>query len=172
MSEPIWCDVSIRFPDSWNSEQCQVVVGAATRPSNPLVAGLTEALINGYVEAGDEDEDVVNVHGEGNYGLYDADVAIWLDWMREHKVPFVASSDAKYEFEGETVVFDGTNEYSGTSGVDQALLSKQEYDSIKAGRSEFATVEAFFTVLNTSVSAFSIEHLPAGFPGDDEWTLP
>lgn len=151
MSEPIWCYVRFRIPPTWGEPA--------------LVEGLSEALLNGEALLGDDGEWVVN--GEGNYGLYDDEIVEWLDWMRLHSVPFLASCEAKYEFEGESIVNDGSHEWSGTSGVDQALLSKSEYAGIVTGASQFRTVDEFFEILNTSSTlGFSIDHLPTDYPGD------
>jgi hypothetical protein len=153
MGEPIWCYVKLRVPDTWGR-------------TNPLIQGLSQALING--ESCIDDKGLWTFSGEGNYGLYDDEVEHWLDWMRDYKVPFVASSEAKYEFEGETIVFNGDREWRGISGADQALLSHSEYLNIRAGISEFATVEEFFTVLNVSEPPHLLAHLPDKFPDDEE----
>lgn len=152
MSEPIWCNIRFRIPDTWGDD-------------NPLIRGLSEALINGETDCRDG---VWSAGGEGNYGLYDSDVEYWLDWMRKHRVPFIASSEPKYEWDGESIVNNGLQEWRGTSGADQALLSKQEFDAIVAGTSEFESVEQFFTIMNASTPAHLLAHLPDQFPEEDE----
>jgi hypothetical protein len=152
MSEPIWCAIRFRIPESWGDD-------------NPLIQGLSEALINGDHDLRDG---VWTVAGEGNYGLYDDEVEFWLDWMRTHRVPFLASSDPKYEFDGESIVFNGLREWRGTSGAEQALLSQSEYEAIVAGRSEFTSVEEFFAIMNASTPAHLLAHLPDNFPEEDQ----
>lgn len=149
MGEAIWTTVKFRIPSGWGDK-------------NPLVDSLGDALINGESNF---DDGQWTIYGEGNYGLNDDEVEFWLDWMRDHKVPFIASDEPKYEFEGTTIVFDGEREWSGTSSAEQATLTKTEYESIKASTSEFRTVEEFFSILNTkSCADFPIDHLPAEFP--------
>ena len=154
MGEPIWTTVKFRIPATWG-DTCA------------LVAGLSDSLING--EATIDESEEWTIHGEGNYGLLDDQVQFFLDWMRAHKVPFIATDEPKYEFEGTTIVFDGKREWSGTSSAEQATMTKIEHESIKAGTSEFRTVEEFFNILNTgSCADFPINHLPDEFPDDEE----
>lgn len=150
MGEPIWCSVKFRTPVSWGGE-------------NDLVKGVIDSLL----EFDHRDDEWV-IEGEGNYGLWDGNIQFWLDWMLKHKVPFIATSEPKYEHPGETRVFDGHGLWCGESSADSAVLSEETYKAIQAGDSDFSTVEQFFEILNTvTTTKFSIDHLPDKFPSED-----
>lgn len=160
MGEAIWTRVTFRTPKGW---------GVA----NDLVDGLSAALING--DSLIDNDEVADDHyewtisGEGNYGLNDGEVEYWLDWMRQHKVPFIANDEPKYEFQGTTIVFTGEREWAGESSSEQAVMSRSTYASIIGGTSQFRTVDEFFRILNTrTTGGFSIDHLPDKFPSDDD----
>lgn len=135
MGEAIWCDVKVRVPDRWAPICLEAMDGV---------------LLNGSTFEEVSASTIVDLHwsGEGNYGLFDHGVLLFLDWCELWHVPYVASSDPKYEYEGETRVFDGHMKFSGTSFSENAALTKAEYDAIVDGSSEFRSVEHFFELMN------------------------
>lgn len=154
MSEPIWCDIHVKYPASWGERPwfCDM---------------LADALINGYddeVEPG-----VWSFHGEGNYGLYDSEVEEALDWLRTHRIPFVAHSDTKYEFSADHWVYDGKadNLVTFEGDTERAMLDEATWRKIDAGEHpDFPTVEAYFTRAERGIADLEVDHLPAELP---EW---
>jgi hypothetical protein len=138
MGEAIWCNVKVRVPERWVPVCLEAMDGV-------LISGDTDT------EPPLEDSDHVELHwnGEGNYGLYDDGIETFLNWCIEWHVPFYASSDPKYEYEGEIRMFDGTTLRQGEAFSEQAALTIAQYKAIVAGMSEFASVDEFFTLLNT-----------------------
>ena len=128
-----------------------------------MVENLADAVLNGYLDVDELDTNrrVFQVAGEGNYGLADSRFEECLDQLRAHRVPFIASCDTKYEWIGEMIVFDGTNEFGGT-WTNGPLLSQTEYALIEQGTHPWAhTVGEYFDRLTVDVGHIEISHLPS-----------
>lgn len=166
MSEPIWCDITIKIPASWWPE-------GDDKPM--IVRDLWAALINGdgqHDPSGDGGL-IVTSNGEGNYGLHDSYVTDVLDWCEKHRVPYTASDETKYDMPGETRHFDGTNSWSGMSAADTYVLPVHEWESMmaEAGDDHFALVRkvtAYFAKMRWSVEGADISHLPSEYPEEDD----
>lgn len=157
MSEPIWCNVSVRYPTSWGE-----------RPW--FIDQLADALINGVDEQG-ADEGIWCIEGEGNYGLYDDEVQAVLDWMTDNRVPFVAHSDAKYEFEADHWIYDGAadNIHRFTGDSSRIMIDENTWRRITTGKHpEHRTMEEFWDAANRCINDLSIDHLPAELPADPD----
>lgn len=165
MSEAIWCNVGFKVPATWGNKE-----------SPPqFVAEMGEALINGYTdwEVGEWIEPprlvtlgdywtIWSVDGEGNYGLYDSRVEPILKWAREHRIPYRATSDPKYEFSGEVHVFDGETEHERSGdGEGQIVLTKSEWAGLLYKHGEgpalVEAVKGFFGI--PDLAGISIDHL-------------
>lgn len=162
MSEPIWCNVRIVTPKSWGEDR-DAIKGVA------LVSG---ALINGeaayIVDESLPDRFMWEMAGEGNYGLSDDEVAAGLDWCREHGVPFHATSDAKYEMEGEIEVFDGERSHEREGDGDgNVVMSAMTFARMREQSEDdgevMVLIERHFAGL-PGVASVSIAHLPAELP--------
>lgn len=156
MSEPIWCHIQFRTPAGWDEW--------ATR------------LLPQYFENdwGPDEDGVITweIQGEGNYGLNDSDLEDILAVLYEFHVPYVASSDPKYEMDGERNVFDGVKIWTGEcAGYGAAVLDVNVYHHIMNGCSEYASVEHYFAVQNCDISNLSIDHLQAFPPPDPDEAL-
>lgn len=154
MGEMMWCDVDVVLPTSWGNDE---------HPPR-VIEGIGGALCGGYREANDLGDGRTHwvLQGEGNYGLGGLSDA--LRALEELHVPYVAADDGKYEVPGTRRVFNGQTvaEFNGnTSGAWIDLLTVQRLGSYQA-------VLAHLTAGNRHVSEFSIDHLPATEPTDDE----
>jgi hypothetical protein len=191
MSEPIWCNVQIRIPESWNVEVCDPN-GKPTGEVNPpwFIADLGDALLNG--EQPDEvrymnvvDGQRVEVHhpgcwqttGEGNYGLGDSDVDTVLEICRMLRVPYIAVQDSKYEFDGELQIHDGSSLWYRTcneGGVvmtrsDWEALTRQPQDTeIRDGLEIVTAIEDWWQAGMVEIQDLPIDHLPAVCPDRDD----
>lgn len=163
MSEMIWCNITVRTPDTWGD--------------NPdMIPGC--ALLKDYLN--ETDYDVVlegttytwSFAGDGNYGLSADAIAEALQWFVENGVPYYATSDPKYEFEGETDMFDGKEFYERTSATEGCIvLSEHTFRKIVAEWAHapvgaLEAITAYFTL--PDFSKVSTAHLPAQCPGQDE----
>lgn len=156
MSEPIWCNWTSRIPEAWDAER--------------IATDLGYALINGQLDVETvEGVTLIEASGEGNYGLHDSDLEAVFDWHHEHRVPYIAHDETKYECKGEIRVFDGEVVLDGRYD-DGAVLDEPTYDMIANGDSaDFATIDDYFAKLSIRISELSIDHLsPLPPPDRDE----
>lgn len=170
MSEPIWCTIRVKTPASWMPEDPPTPTHYGQEGEGlPMWAGgLSEALCNGSTDWTRADDTIVwDFSGEGNYGLADDDVEFWLDWLGAHHVPFYASDDSKYEFQGSWRLFDGEKIVAqGAIGTDDLVLDRHDWAAIKSGKSWAKTVDDYFDP--PKLDDLSIAHLPAAPPHDEE----
>lgn len=117
--------------------------------------------------------------GELNYGWYDSDGEALLGWLRTNRVPFVACCDGKYEFDGDTEVFDGTESVSATSGNSGAFMTECDWQSLVAeaaatdshadvNRWLVGAVDEWFKRRSGALADMDISHLPPDPPTDEE----
>lgn len=161
MGESIWCNVRVVCPKSWGDDPEKI----------PGVAMISDALINGEradIWSENPDRNIWGMSGEGNYGLYDDGVSSGLNWCREHKVPFYASSDPKYEMVGEIDVFDGERDYART-GDEQGdpVLHSSTFLGFLSEHDPLAAIREFFEGL-PDIEKVDISHLPAVCPDTDD----
>jgi len=177
MSESIWCSVSVKIPTTWEDGH----------DTPPFLQDLSEALINGdsadriqwSEPTGTPGEYVTHVQpgcwqvtGEGNYGLADEDVQTVLEWCHEHRVPYIATSDAKYEFDGEWYLFDGFTHYDAPRAEGGCYMTRQIWESVTTGQSViYPTVEAFWKITGTDINDVSIDHLGAEYADSIDVTV-
>lgn len=154
MGEAIWVQVQTRLPNlNW------------------------EEWINGLVpdywelcDFGEDDGSVIyTLTGEGNYGLGDGEIETYCDALAEWKIPYIATSDPKYEYPGEIIIFDGDAFWYGNRDGDGAYLTHRKWKELTNGGTTPNTyaIEAYFTTMNRSISDITIEHLQ-DFPPPDE----
>jgi hypothetical protein len=171
MSEPIWCNINIATPASWVDPSDDEL-----RPLRGFLAGVIlddDGLING-----ESDVTVISAdgrahwswNGEGNYGLYDSAVEEALDWCEANHIPYIATSDTKYDMTGEIRIFDGHESRSGeyNEGV---VLTEQDYRMIRANAdlsNPWKEVVDYFERLNVAIDQLSVAHLPEFPPEEDE----
>jgi hypothetical protein len=115
-----------------------------------------------------------------NYGwLSGNDDAEILDWLREHQIPFIASTDAKYEFDGDTEYFNGFSSVESTSGNEGAFMTQRVWDSFveaapKTGagadvnRWLVNAVDSWFKARDPDIGNYDISHLPAEPPKEED----
>jgi hypothetical protein len=170
MSEPIWCNVNIATPATWVDQADP----NDWKPLPGFLAGVLldhDGLING-------EHDCVTVDGraqwswsgEGNYGLFDSTVEEALDWCEANRVPYVATSDTKYDMTGEIRIYDGTERADGdyNEGV---VLTEHDFNTIHDSSPfddvRWKKVVDYFKRLNRTVADLPIEHLPATPPEEE-----
>jgi len=159
MSEPIGCNISIHLPATWGTDT-----------EKPAIVLLFEnaLLRGGLIEPEPVPGTVGRVHweidGEGNYGLSDSEVEEGLDWLLEHKVPFIATDDTKYDLRGRIMHFDGVRQYDGRYDGD-VVLCWEDYEAIgRRTHTMYSTVDDYFTRLTRPLSDITIGHLPTTPP--------
>lgn len=158
MGEPIWTTVKVKYPKRWHNTE--------TMFSSEL-----EALAD-YLGEGDVDDDIgpdyviVGWQGEANYGFAADTVGEAFEYLIEQRIPFVAWSEPKYEFDGEWVLFNAGNERNEDSVLftglcsegGQMLLNESTLEAIMAGRHEWAqTPHDYFHP--PTLDEMSISHL-------------
>lgn len=160
MGEPIWCSIQAKVPATWFDG-----------PEPGIVTMLGAALCGGDAMTDSGDGFVtITVNGEGNYGLCDSYVEDALDWMEKHRVPYVAESEAKYDFLGEIRLHSGRARriWTGVTSGDMVVLTEPVYKDIVTGRSSgYVSVEDYFERFGRNVDTLSIEHLPERYPEEE-----
>lgn len=174
MGEPIWCNVYVKVPTSWNKPGVPTRYDPdTTEPGKPEVVGrLCEALGADYDVEINGDVSIWHAAGEGNYGLADSDIEEVLDWCEKHLVPYRATDDPKYEFMGTIKVFDLKEVHERTGDADgNATMAEYEYNNLKA---EFDSSDDLVAALDTyfnglpGLDEIDISHLPALEPDSEE----
>lgn len=173
MGEPIWTTIITRVPAAWFADV------EFTRIAGPI------GILGDWCEMNDieppakprEGELEFVFNGHANYGFnLDDDVSAALEMLAEAGVPYIAGSDAKYEYEAMRVTFDGTNFYNETvaaEGMGEAVLTQREYELILAGTHEWAkSVGLYFAgPCGPNADFPSIAHLmdrPNPWPAEDD----
>ena len=182
MGEAIWCNVRFKVPSTWNGPLARLRLekylpekdwGKLYPTAPAFVKDAAAALLNGSDEPEDEEGEgwtIWSVDGEGNYGLYDDDLKSVLSWCAEHRVPYYATSDPKYDMSGEIDFFDGTDHRQGECGEDGSpKMSLSDWIRAKEHEDPLACVEAYFDLLTVpELAEIDISHLPATCPYDEE----
>lgn len=176
MSEPIWCAVTLKTPMGW-------WVDDEPHPDFWAAHALIEGLLNGDWRAEQcgpgaglipNDPGIFwEFNGEGNYGLYDEDVAAALEWLEAHGVPYRATSDPKYDMLGEIRVFDGREVHDGTFDGLQVTLTHGEFVGIRskwthAPAGALSAIEGYFEKFDFDTEATAVSHLPDQPPPSEE----
>jgi hypothetical protein len=96
------------------------------------------------------------IWGYGNYGLQDNEIRDLLDRCVANKIPFVAEDEAKYEWLGSRIVFDGErmDEFNCAGG--QVVLTESQYNDMTADQ-----ITEYF-------KRSSPENLPENLPKDTD----
>lgn len=177
MSEPIWCSINFKTPLGWFDDDNQ-----AEHPDFPVARVLREALLNGDDDVSlcdpgkglipNEPGLIWNFNGEGNYGLMDEDVEWALNWLREHKVPFVATDDTKYDMVGTIIVSGPGGEFEGRWN-EEVVMSEQMFRAIQkawdhAPVGALSAITDYFDRLDVDINEMAVSHLPAVPPKEDE----
>lgn len=152
MSRSIWCTVGVVLPSTWGD-----------RP--PILAIIDDALMDGEFDVVDLNDGRrrFRLSGLGNYGLCDSGLHDALCWLREHKVPFVAT-DAAVDHLGEVTGFDGGEEICG-GWADDPVLDQTASMAILAGEHRWAaTIVDYFARFRADPTDFDTSHLSAHFP--------
>lgn len=157
MGESIWCSVDVKVPTSWGNDDCIPSV------IDNLHAALRENVVS--FDQGDGST-IWNVNGDGNYGLSDDDVTKALDELTRLRVPFVATSDAKYDFGPERWIYDGNDNHHVDifDGTDQATITLADLERLGS----YEAARDYLRAGNRTVGEFNIDHLPTEEPTDDE----
>lgn len=169
MSEPIWTNIHVRIPPSWNTGD-----PADPKPPEALV-DIIEYLYDGYSPAEWWAEGSCwQMQGESNYGLAGEAVTEFLDWCHQHRVPYRAWDDTKYEFFGTTRVYDGGDEvdaFTNDGSEGSIVMTNREWlDLLGVNDDEtvvVARVAAFFR-RDREVTDLPIDHLPEKPPVDED----
>jgi hypothetical protein len=190
VSEPIWTVIEVRIPATWVGEPRKVTSrwgGHVSWETHDVLHPAFDALREYMSEdsSWDPDRSVFRFAGDANYGLAESEVVTpFLDWCEANHVPYHAHDDTKYEFSGETRVFDGHNEVvsfhnDGDSGG--AVLTWSDYFAIGGAQYETVSGEKKGEVVDDAtlgarvrahfaqdrpLEEFDISHLPEHPPVD------
>ncbi|MCD6056512.1 MAG: hypothetical protein K0Q89_42 [Thermomicrobiales bacterium] len=113
--------------------------------------------------------------GELNYGWTgDSDADNFLDWLVEHRIPFHAQTDAKYENDGYELFYDGSEngevvERAATNGG--PVIGWQEFKALadKHPASAWQLIDEVSALLRPfDLGACDISHLPADPPKEED----
>jgi hypothetical protein len=180
MSEPIWTTIQVRCPASWNGPEREYHGYRDVSPPAPFAA------IADYLSEMDSNWDpeacLWIFQGEANYGMAADAVTEFLDWCEAHKVPYRANDDTKYEFAGETRIYDPHTDEVTSFGNDgdtgTIVMHLSTWEGIRAAHTTEAghlTQGAIHAVAehfarDVDICSISIDHLPAECPQDEEVT--
>lgn len=192
MSEMMGADLVFKVPASWRGPDEHARHISGWNGSIPIYGGEEYTIptlgfkINGF-DDWDFQIDVVDDHlqvrwsGEINYGWTGGDdEGALLDWLREHQVPFIASTDAKYEFDGDTEYFNGFASVGATSGNEGAFLTRNDWNHYVGVAQETTPVNAdvnrwivnavdsWFKARDPDIGNYDISHLPAEPPKEED----
>lgn len=197
MSEMVGASLRVKVPLSWEGEVriCRRISGYADVPWPQPIYGGEE-----YIERTDrlprfewfetswhvdqpEGWEALELtwSGELNYGWEgDSDGGTFLEWLREHGIPFVAwSAGVTGDFPPNTEYFNGS---SGIDAIDTeagAAMTPRVWESLldaSAKTGEFtdvnrwlvAAVDGWFKARSGDMTDWSIDHLPTDPPTDEE----
>lgn len=177
MSEMMGCDLTFVVPLSWR--------GPDVPARYPRIEGDTMPTLGFELPPptgweGDVWDDVqideehgriwVSWSGELNYGWSGAEDTP-LGWLQEHGIPYVATTDPKYEYDGERESFDGTDVFHVDSSNAGAVITQPQWDALKAGNKSawvIAAVDRYFARGNLDLEKVDLSHLPADPPTSEE----
>lgn len=164
MSEMIWTTLTVKYPRAWHRE---------TPDGEPFPIELLERVAGYLLESDDDitvkpDHILVRFEGKANYGLFAHDVADTMSALITERIPFIGTSDPKYEFDGEWVMYDGHDttddgsEFSLRSAIINGegcpILDRSTYTAIINGKHGWAkTPEDYFNL--PSLDDVDISHL-------------
>ena len=186
MGESIWCTVKVRVPKTWclpkvpapYAGRYGIAADAMVLRMPPFVEALAEYLSEGEEDGAELPDGTVlwTLSGEANYGHHADDVQAFLTWCEGNLVPYKVVDDPKYEFGGETVVFDGSEWHHRESNSDSAIVLTEgdwqqllEKFSLDNGHVDVGLVEAVrkhFAI--PDIEDLSIDHLPADYPEEED----
>lgn len=167
MSEMIWTVVEFRFPASWNLTDYDD--GA---PALPAV--IAEAIEGGYWDdiSHDPKHNVWTISGDQNYGL--AAIDELLELLRRHRVPYVAHDETKYEFGGETQIYDGNKEgnvdqFANVGNDSGIVMTGGQFEAIRAQFDLEGAIPLIHELENffrrdRDITNLPIDHLPERAP--------
>lgn len=183
MSEMMGADLSFKVPLSWEGEvrvetfnwgaHEQYVVRTVRMPQFEWFEAMEVTQPEGatYLEC--------SWSGELNYGWYDSDGECLLEWLRNHRVPYLASCDAKYEFDGSVDFYNGNPEgdvISRTSSNAGVTLDAAEWrelvdasgkdPNVDPNRWLVGKVDEHFAAID--LDGCDISHLPEDPPEEDD----
>lgn len=188
MSEMMGADLRFKVPLSWEGEvqlerwftgDEQHVIRTIRMPNFEWLEQIDVSQPEGatYLEC--------SWAGELNYGWYDSDGECLLEWLRNHRVPYLASCDAKYEFDGSVDFYNGNAEgdvISRTSSNAGVTLDEAEWKGLLADAGKTGShceqcivdanrwlvdkVDEHFAAID--LDACDISHLPAEPPPAEE----
>lgn len=178
------CDLSLKVPLSWRGPDgtggynTYDAAGNLYRMTYPVETTTLRVPCDRYGDEWDFDvtveEDCLILHwcGELNYGWASDEET--LRWLAERRIPFVASCDAKYEYDATLEFYDG-NAQGERVEIDSSnagpVLTKQAWQAMRAKWAHaevgvIAEVDAYFD--QGDLSKCDISHLPAEPPPLDE----
>lgn len=166
MSEPIWTCVQIRTPESWATDKGYPHEYLTEIENLRCYLGDWEAT----QEAG-VDGTIWIFSGDANYGLSAETVEEALEWLLANRVPFIATSDTKYEYTGEIRVYNGNASREIHTGDynEEVVLTRSKYKEFtSSAKSTSFAVAMYFERLDLDLKTVDISHLPTTPPNEDE----
>jgi hypothetical protein len=166
MSEPIWTNIEVRVPPTWNPSDDEVP---------EWLEAINDYLCDGY--SGPEwnaEGSYWHLQGDANYGMAADSVGEFLDWCHKHKVPYRAWDDTKYEFVGQTHIYDGGSEvdvFTNDGNDGYIVMTSDHWSAIWSahdGETALVAAVAAFFERDRAITALSIAHLSPNPPPIDD----
>lgn len=170
MSEPIWCDFYVKLPSSWGAISNDRGVFCVEDAWPQIVKNVAWALINGDTDADvrNDGSTIWHVNGEGNYGLYDDDFQEARGRCQQHRIPYLATDDSKYEFDGSIEIYDGQEVRRGSHGNSGTTINYSDFVRFLKEPDPLAAIRQHFEGLTLDLETVDISHLPAAEPGTED----